>query len=133
MMINGSTTSLGQSDNGIPNLHEVGHAELVERRRIEFLVPVADNSTALFPPAYFDALDQFLLRLAGGFTDDGMSRGGWLSFERKPVFDRSIRYHVTVSIDRAPIAARQIETLVKVLFAQDAVALDIVPVFTTNY
>lgn len=105
----------------------------VERRRIEFLVPVADSAKRPFPHDYFRVLDQFLLRLANGFTDEGVARGGWVSLERRAMFDETVRYRVTVAIDRAADVAHRIETLVKTLFHQEAVCVDITAVFTSGY
>lgn len=98
-----------------------------ETTRLELLVPLSDNEGTPFPDATFAAFEDFLVRLAGGFTRRGDVEGAWRAPDGRVVRDWSRCYAVTVSEPIADRVASRIDHEVRRSFRQEATFLEHLP------
>jgi len=103
---------------------------LVPKAKIDFQIPVADNNRVEFAKADYDELHRALVRLAGGFTRDGLKLGGWDGGPdgEEPHWG----YWVCVEPKDAIRAAGLIEAWIKGWFRQYAACIVVTTVMTTR-
>lgn len=100
--------------------------------RLTALVPLKDNDGRPFPPEYFLALQQFLIRFAKGLQEHGVVFGRWNTDGHLSTDDCT---PFVVTCDPA-IAARlhaDLDVLIRTLFEQQAAYVELVDVRTSNF
>lgn len=105
-------------------------ARLSAMVQLRVLVPLRDNDGRDFPPDYFRAVEQFLLRRGGGFTRFGIASGRWLDALGTAIVDDTIPYVVLLPEERAVALASDLHVIVRTLFEQDAVYIELTAVKT---
>lgn len=96
--------------------------------RVGVLFPTHDPHGRSFPPEYFATIDFFLVRAAGGFTRAGLVFGGWQAPDGRVVHDESVSYSVTCPAAAAPVLALKLQTLLTILFEQEAAFVELADV-----
>lgn len=98
-------------------------------RRLDLLLPVTDNSGHAFQSEDFEAFEDLLITLAGGFTRRGESTGVWRSPSGQIFHDRTRAYAVTVPADVADSVASSLSRFVTDRFRQEAAWIEQTPTF----
>lgn len=98
-------------------------------RKLDVLIPVADNDGHPFSPEDFAALEGLLLSLAGGYTNHGKLTGAWRSPSGQVFTDETRAYSVTVPADVAESVASAISRFVTGHFRQEATWIEFTPTF----
>jgi hypothetical protein len=88
--------------------------------RLGVLFPTRDPRGRAFPPEYFATIEFFLVRAVGGFTRAGLAFGAWQTPDGSVVHDETVSYYVSCPTTDAPVLALKLQTLVTVLFEQEA-------------
>ena len=99
-------------------------------RRLDLLLPVADNNGRPFSSEDFLAFEDLLIALAGGFTRRGEVTGTWRSPASGQVFhDQTRAYAVTVPADVADSVVRSLSSFITDRFRQEAAWIEATPTF----
>lgn len=98
-------------------------------RRLDLLLPLQSNAGDPFPPEDFEAFEDLLITLAGGFTRRGESTGVWRSPSGQIFHDRTRAYAVTVPADVADSVASSLSRFVTDRFRQEAAWIEQTPTF----
>lgn len=98
-------------------------------RRLDLLVPIADNEGRLFNPEDFASFEDQLIALAGGFTRRGTLTGVWQSPNGQVFSDQSHAYSVTVPSDVAESVMAEIARYIRTRFHQEAAWVEATPTF----
>lgn len=99
---------------------------------LRVLFPTRDPKGVSFPPEYFGAVESWLVRGARGFTRVGLAFGAWQAPDGSIVNDESVSYYVSCSTDDAPMLALKLQTLLTVLFEQQAAFVELTDVRTPS-
>jgi hypothetical protein len=102
-------------------------------QRLDFLVPVSDNTGELFSEGNFAALEDLLVDVAGGFTRRGDVSGAWRSPNGELFRDHSRSYSVTVPTDRAEDVASTIHRVITNRFRQEAAMIETTPTLSAVF
>ncbi|MBV8518824.1 MAG: hypothetical protein JO197_15620 [Acidobacteria bacterium] len=98
--------------------------------RLHVLFPTHDPRGVSFPPDYFGAVESWLVRAARGFTRAGLAFGAWQAPDGSVVNDETVSYFVSCSQADAPVLALKLQTLLTVLFEQQAAFVELADVRT---
>lgn len=101
--------------------------------KLRVLVPRRDNAGREFPPEYFGSFEHFAVRRADGFTREGVAYGEWVSPDHVTFHDESIPYVIVCAPERAREIAQALNTLLRVLFEQQASFIEISDVRTSEF
>jgi len=98
--------------------------------RLHVLFPTRDARGVSFPPDYFGAVESWMVRSARGFTRAGLAFGAWQAPDGSVVNDETVSYFVSCSQSDAPVLALKLQTLLTVLFEQQAAFVELADVRT---
>jgi len=98
--------------------------------RLHVLFPTRDERGVSFPPEYFRAIEFWMVRAARGFTRAGLAFGAWEAPDSSVVHDETVSYYVSCSTEAAPVLALKLQTLLTVLFEQQAAFVELADVRT---
>jgi hypothetical protein len=101
--------------------------------RLTALVPLKDNDGRPFPPEYFLALQQFLVRFARGFQEHGLVFGRWANTNGELFTDDCTPFVITCDADLAARLHRDLDVLVRTLFEQQAAYIEMGDVRVSNF
>jgi hypothetical protein len=95
------------------------------RVRLHVLFPTRDANGRPFPAEYFGATESWMVHATRGFTRVGLAFGSWCSPDGRVVSDESVSYYVSCSTAEAPSLAARLQTLLMVLFEQEAAFVEL--------
>jgi hypothetical protein len=98
--------------------------------RLHVLFPTRDARGVSFPAEFFAAIEGWMVRAARGFTRAGLAFGAWQSPDGSVVHDESVSYYVSCPTADAPVLALKLQTLLTILFEQDAAFVELADVRT---
>ena len=96
--------------------------------RLHVLFPTRDPHGRKFPPEYFGAIESWMVRAARGFTRAGLVFGAWESPDGSVVNDETVSYYLACPSEHAPSLALKLQTLITVLFEQEAAFVELADV-----
>jgi len=101
--------------------------------RLTALVPLKDNDGLPFPPEYFLALQQFLIRFAKGLQEHSVVFGRWANTDGKVFTDDNTAFVVTCDHDVAARLHADLDVLIRTLFEQQAAYVELADVRVSNF
>jgi hypothetical protein len=101
--------------------------------RLTALVPLRDNSGRTFPPEYFLALQQFLIRCANGLQEHTVVFGRWANSEGKVLTDDCSPFVVTCDQAIAERLQADLDVLIRTLFEQQAAYVEVCDVRVSSF
>ena len=109
--------------------HSLPRIPMRSTRRLDLLVPIADNDGHPFNPEDLSSFEGHLIALAGGFTRRGRISGVWQSPSGQVFTDESLAYSVTVPSDVAESVSADISRFIQTRFHQEAAWVEATPTF----
>lgn len=89
------------------------------------LIPLTDNDGEPFPSSIWHQLQESLLTLAGGYSEEGPVSGAWRDQNGRVYRDKSLRYTVSLnSWTQFPEWLRLVDDLRK-LYRQEALYIEV--------
>ncbi len=98
-------------------------------QRLDVLIPIRDNDGHPFQTEDFDAFEELLITLAGGFTRRGAVSGAWRSPSGQVLHDEACAYAVTVPADTAESISLSLSRFICDRFRQEAAWVESTPTF----
>lgn len=100
--------------------------------RLTVLVPLRDNEHRPFPPEYFLAFQQFLMRRAVGLQEYGLVFGRWADAAGDVLHDDCTPFVVTCDSVVAARLQSDLDLLIRTLFEQQRAYVEAVDVRVTS-
>lgn len=104
-----------------------------ETRRLDLLVPIADNDGRPFPEGDYSDFERLLVNVVGGFTRRPNVTGVWRNEAGRIFRDTSRSYAATVSTDRTTEVASLLHRFITHRFRQEAVLIEATPTLSAVF
>lgn len=104
-----------------------------ETRRLDLLVPVADNDGRPFPEGDYSDFERLLVNVVGGFTRRPDVTGVWRNEAGRIFRDTSRSYATTIPADRTIEVASLLHRFITDRFRQEAVLIEATPTLSAVF